>query len=99
MKSGPRHDTKYSQAPNGTPKFQLRHIHGDPPRLLPTASCHMIPGFLPLGLGRLAPGVGQDASLAIISEITPHKRVVENQELVLVETCKNDQSLLPSMCL
>ena len=34
----------------------------------PGASC-------PHGLGRLASGVGQDASLAVISEITSHKRM------------------------
>ena len=32
------------------------------------------PDVLP-GLGRLVPGMGQDASLAIVSEITTHKRM------------------------
>ena len=32
-------------------------------------------GFLRNGLGQLAPGVGQDTPLEIISEITPHKRM------------------------
>ena len=32
--------------------------------------------FFHHGLGRLAPAVGQDAPLATISEITPHKRTL-----------------------
>ena len=39
------------------------------------ASCPMTWGFLPQRLRRLAPWVGQDAPLATISDIPPHKRM------------------------
>ena len=46
-------------------------------------------GFLPHGVGPLVPGVRQNTSLAVISEITPPQTYeVENKESSLVKTCK-----------
>ena len=55
--------------------FHFEMFNGDPCDFYPGLLPHDPGASCPTAWGDLPPGLGQDASLAVISEITPHKRM------------------------